>query len=178
MARLEGFALVTLVVDDDATLRDVHITRPIGLGLDEKAIAAVKDWQFAPATEGEKPVQAVTRVDVNFRLLIGRDDWHLSRAAFDTAPGTDRPVLISAEYPEAQKSEDYAAVTVSFTIDEQGVPTGVHADKSSDPKWELEIVQMVTNWRFHPALSGGHGGHAVRAGCTLDFARGHLTASE
>ena len=36
LARLQGSALVSLVVAEDATLRDVHITRPIGLGLDEK----------------------------------------------------------------------------------------------------------------------------------------------
>lgn len=175
LARLEGSALVTLVVDEDGTSRDVHITRPIGLGLDDKAIESVKQWQFVPAKQDEKPVLSVIHVDVDFRLLIGRGDWHLARAAFDTPAGATRPVLIKAEYPEAERSEQSAAVTVSFLVDEQGVPADLHADKSSDPRWEDEIVRTASAWRFRPATADGH---AVSVHCTLDFMRGHTTESE
>jgi TonB family protein len=175
IARLEGSALVTLVVGDDATLRDVHITRPIGLGLDEKAVEAVKDWHFAPATQGEHPVQAVARVEVGFRLLIGRDDWYLSRATFETPAGATRPVLLSADYPEVEKSAAGGAVTVSFNVDARGVPSGIRVEKSTDEKSANDVEQFLSRWRFHPAVSGGH---PVSASAKLTFAHGQQAASE
>src|SRR5579883_411602 len=80
MARLEGSVQLTLMVDSDATVRDVHVTRPLGLGLDAKAVEAVREWKFTPGTKDGNPVPVLTRVDVNFRLLTARNDWHLNRA--------------------------------------------------------------------------------------------------
>ncbi len=39
------------------------------MGLDEKAIEAVRQWRFKPGTRGGQPVPVHARVDVNFRLL-------------------------------------------------------------------------------------------------------------
>ncbi len=36
--------------------------------LDRAAIAAVRQWRFAPATEGGRPVVAVAEIPVQFRL--------------------------------------------------------------------------------------------------------------
>jgi len=174
LARLEGSVLVTVVVGENGTLRDVHVARPIGLGLDGNAVEAVKQWQFAPASEGQKPVIAVAHVDVSFRLLIGRDDWHLSRADFDSPEGVKRPVLIKADYPDAKRS-GLAAVTVSFVVDQSGVPAAIHVDKSSDAESAGEVAQFVAFWRFKPASQNGQ---PVPARCTFDFARGAVTASE
>jgi TonB family protein len=39
------------------------------MGLDEKAIEAVKQWRFAPARKDGKPVPVAVDVEVNFRLF-------------------------------------------------------------------------------------------------------------
>jgi len=157
LARLEGSSLVSLVIGDDATLHDVHVTRPIGLGLDEKAVEAVKNWQFAPAVQGEKPVQAMARVEVNFRLLIRREDWHLTRAEFETPNGAAQPVIISAPYPEQEKSSASATVNVSFDVDEQGLPANIRVTEASDQKSAKEVTQFLPDWRFQPAMAGPRG---------------------
>jgi protein TonB len=41
----------------------------IGLGLDEAAINAVKQWRFQPALSGSQPVVAPAVVEVGFHLL-------------------------------------------------------------------------------------------------------------
>lgn len=175
IARLEGSTLVTAVVDDDATLRDVHVTRPIGLGLDDNAVQAVKQWQFAPATQGERPVQAVARVEVNFRLLIGREDWHLSRVEFETPSGATRPVLLSAEYPDREKSTEASGVTVSFEVSEQGAPADIRVEKSSDDESAREVARFLSAWRFQPAMANGR---PLGVHCTLVFASGPPVPSE
>lgn len=175
IARLEGSALVTVVVDGDGTLRDVHISRPIGLGLDEHAVATVKQWQFAPAYNGEKPVEAVAHVAVNFRVLIGRDDWHLSRVEFATPAGATRPVIQTAPYADRDKSAEPATVTASFRVDERGVPGGIQVEKSTSENAAREVAQFLSGWRFRPAMEHGH---PVAARCVMTFAAGAPALSE
>jgi protein TonB len=44
------------------------VQRTLGLGLDEKAIEAVKTWRFDPALKDGKPVAVQINVEVSFRL--------------------------------------------------------------------------------------------------------------
>jgi len=46
----------------------VHLLQGLGLGLDERAIAAVRQWQFAPAERRGVPVDVIVEVGVEFRL--------------------------------------------------------------------------------------------------------------
>ena len=39
------------------------------MGLDEKAIEAVRQWRFQPSMKDGKPVEFHSVVEVNFRLL-------------------------------------------------------------------------------------------------------------
>src|SRR5579863_4467893 len=48
---LEGAVVLSLVVSEDGTARDIRVRRPLGLGLDEQAIKAVGAWRFRPGTK-------------------------------------------------------------------------------------------------------------------------------
>lgn len=68
-ARYEG--TVVIAFDVDANGRPVHlrVVRSLGLGLDEKALAAVSHWRFRPAEVNGKKVNSAASADVTFRLL-------------------------------------------------------------------------------------------------------------
>jgi len=68
-AKYQGSVILTLVVDKKGIPRNVRVVKPLGLGLDKKAVEAVKRWRFRPGTRGGKPVDVPARVEVNFRLL-------------------------------------------------------------------------------------------------------------
>jgi periplasmic protein TonB len=68
-AKYSGTVLLSLIIDEHGNTRDIHIVRPLGLGLDEKAIEAVAKWRFRPALKGGRPVAVQAQVEVNFRLL-------------------------------------------------------------------------------------------------------------
>jgi protein TonB len=67
-AKYQGTCILGLIVDADGHPRDIRITRGVGLGLDEKAIAAVKQWQFQPAMKDGHPVAVLISVEVSFKL--------------------------------------------------------------------------------------------------------------
>ena len=57
-----------VVVGADGRTKDIRVQRSLGLGLDEKAIEAVKTWKFEPARKDGQPVAVQINVEVNFRL--------------------------------------------------------------------------------------------------------------
>jgi TonB family protein len=67
-AGLQGIVILWTVVDTDGRISEVHISRPLGMGLDEKAIEAVRRWRFEPARQNGKPVKSQINIEVNFRL--------------------------------------------------------------------------------------------------------------
>lgn len=67
-AKYQGTCVLWLVVGPDGKPRDIRVTHTLGLGLDEKAIDAVKTWKFEPAMKDGKPVAVQISVQVDFRL--------------------------------------------------------------------------------------------------------------
>ncbi len=68
-AKYSGTVLLSIVVDANGMPRNIKVVRPLGLGLDEKAIEAVMKWRFRPGMKGGRPVATQAQVEVNFRLL-------------------------------------------------------------------------------------------------------------
>ena len=68
-AKFNGVVSMTLVVDEKGMPRDIRVVRPTGMGLDEKALEAVRKWRFAPGRKNGVPVSTYATVDVSFRIL-------------------------------------------------------------------------------------------------------------
>jgi TonB family protein len=67
-AKYQGTCVLWLVVGPDGRPRDIRVSRTLGLGLDEKAIEAVKQWKFEPAMKDGRPVAVQINVEVTFHL--------------------------------------------------------------------------------------------------------------
>ena len=52
----------------DGRPHDITVARSPGMGLDQKAIEAVRNWKFEPAMKDGQPVAVQINVEVNFRL--------------------------------------------------------------------------------------------------------------
>ncbi len=67
-AKYQGTVMLWVVIGPDGRVHDMKVVRPLGLGLDEKAIEAVKQWKFEPARKDGQPVAVQVNIEVNFRL--------------------------------------------------------------------------------------------------------------
>jgi TonB family protein len=67
-AKYQGTVVLWLVVDQNGRPQQVKVARSLGMGLDQKAIEAVRKWTFEPAQKDGKPVAVQINVEVNFRL--------------------------------------------------------------------------------------------------------------
>jgi TonB family protein len=68
-AKFEGIVTVSIIVDQRGLPQNVHVTKGVGHGLDEKAVEAVKKYRFIPAKENGKPVAVYMNVEVNFEIF-------------------------------------------------------------------------------------------------------------
>lgn len=67
-AKYQGTVVLWLIVGPDGRPRDMKVTRSLGMGLDQKAMEAVRQWKFEPALKDGQPVAVQISVEVNFRL--------------------------------------------------------------------------------------------------------------
>jgi len=67
-AKFSGNVEVYLIVDEQGKPTHVRVARGVGMGLDEKAVEAVRQYKFKPATQGGKPVKVDMYVDVVFNI--------------------------------------------------------------------------------------------------------------
>ncbi len=69
VAQFQGSVGLSIVVGTDGTPQNIQVVKPLGFGLDEKAVEAVSQWQFKPGTKAGQPVPVFANIEVNFRLL-------------------------------------------------------------------------------------------------------------
>jgi TonB family protein len=68
-AKFQGSVILAMVVGPDGKPHSLQVQRSAGMGLDEKALAAVNQWRFQPATLDGRPVAVRISVEVSFRLF-------------------------------------------------------------------------------------------------------------
>jgi TonB family protein len=168
VAGLEGAVVLRVVVDTDGKPRDGRVIRGLGLGLDEKAIAAVANWRFQPATKDGQPKAVQAQIEVNFRLLDSK--WHLGRAEFHIPEGSLRPAIDKVKAPSVVAEAPSATATVTFDINDHGAPFNLQIEKASDEEWARNVTEALSKWGFTPASKDGH---PVLGSCTMDFVRGN-----
>ena len=65
-AHKTGTVVLMCIIDTDGRPTSFIVARPVGYGLDEAALNAVRTWTFTPGTFQFKPVPVAITVEVNF----------------------------------------------------------------------------------------------------------------
>lgn len=63
-----GDVMLRLKVDAGGKPYDIAVVKPLGLGLDEKAMLSVAQWTFEPARRGGSPIPVELNIQVAFRI--------------------------------------------------------------------------------------------------------------
>ena len=64
----QGTVMLSVIIGTDGRPREMRVVRALGMGLDEKALEAVKQWRFEPAKKDGVPVAVIVNVEVGFNL--------------------------------------------------------------------------------------------------------------
>src|SRR5437868_1564046 len=67
-AKFQGTVILWVIVGPDGRAHNIQVQRSVGMGLDEKAVDAVRQWKFDPARKNGQAVAVQIYVEINFRL--------------------------------------------------------------------------------------------------------------
>jgi TonB family protein len=67
--KFSGTVTLALRVTHEGKVEDVWLLKAVGMGLDEKAEEAVRQYVFAPAQVDGTPVDVILKVEVNFQII-------------------------------------------------------------------------------------------------------------
>ena len=121
-AKVNGNVTVSLIVNNAGIPLNVHVTKGVGLGLDEKAVEAVKRYRFKPASENGKPVPVYMNIEVNFEIFqtqgvgaraLARLPLAAARRASASARGIESWCMAMATLTEPASMSSPEAVTRS-----------------------------------------------------------------
>ncbi|HEY3668515.1 MAG TPA: TonB family protein [Polyangiaceae bacterium] len=132
--------VVIVTVAADGTVLDAHVDDSAGADYDDSAIAAVKHWQFDPATRNGRPVPARVRALVHFELPA-HEPAAAPNPPAETVGTTPAGASPSAVAPEAAPSHPANPDVV--------VPDSASTEAAEDPHGPTEI--MVAGRAHSPA---------------------------
>jgi len=67
--KVQGIVLLLAIITPDGRATDIHVSKGLGFGLDQKAIDAVRNWRFKPALGPDgKPSSVRVPIEVQFNL--------------------------------------------------------------------------------------------------------------
>lgn len=155
---LSGTVELECVVKADGTVGEIKVLKPLEPSLDEAAIAALKQWTFAPATKDGKPIDTQVTIEMSFTTRprgpkLGSPDVY--KVGGDVvAPKVVKDVKPSYA-PEAMRERISGTVEVECVVLPDGTVGDARVASSLHPQLDAEALKAVRQWRFEPGTKDG-----------------------
>jgi TonB family protein len=177
-AGVTGVVILELTTTPSGFVRDAKVLRSVAL-LDQAAIDAVKQWQFAPTLLNGAPVAVTMTVTVNFTTLepsgtgaavsISGQPAGVNAITSATTPSSNLPVRVGGEIREPKKIRDVrpvyprdaqtarlqGVVVIESTIDVYGNVTDAKLVRSAHELLDVAAMDAVRQWKYAPTTING-----------------------
>jgi TonB family protein len=110
--RRQAEVMLAVTVDADGHVLKADVLRSGGADLDEAAIAAVRQWTFAPATKDGKPMASRIKVSLHFAPPAPAPDPAVPRVAPTPDPVRTTTTTTSAAVPATADDEDVEDIDI------------------------------------------------------------------
>lgn len=127
--QLQGTCVLWAVVGTDGKPHDVRVAHSAGMGLDEKALEAIRTWRFEPAKKDGQPVAVQINVETDFRLYSSHGKPPVLgpplRNGSDSLRGTDKntagyPLLVDIRFASGKGDANGYVVSADAAIPDGG----------------------------------------------------------
>jgi TonB family protein len=162
---LEGTVVLYAEVTPYGEAEGVRVLRSLGLGLDQKAVEAVRQWRFEPAFTGQgQPMRVATTVLVNF-CLPAQESTGIrlykpeNKAIFRLEEGITPPRVSSRVEPtyteKARVAKLQGVVQLYCEVTAEGRVENLQVLRGLGMGMDEAAASSLRQWRFHPAMRGG-----------------------
>lgn len=66
--RVQGNVAIEVMISAEGAIENILVLSPLGFGLDEAALSAIRQWQFRPGLKNGEPVRVLAHYELEFRL--------------------------------------------------------------------------------------------------------------
>ena len=167
-AQLEGTVALYVEVPPYGIAENVRVLRSLGLGLEEKAVEAVRQWRFEPATRDGELVTAATIVLVDFHLpadvkmTMGLANKAMTAGQiYRVGPdsGVTSPEALSRVEPtyteQGRDAHRQGVVVLYFEITSEGRPQNIQVLRSVGLGLDESAQESLRQWTYKPAMKDG-----------------------
>jgi TonB family protein len=154
-AGLQGTVLLKVTVTPEGFVDNVEVKRGLGFNLDERAVGAVRQWQYKPTANSRSQMDII---EVPFQL-DPPGSWRIAGSRFLPAQPVRgsfvKPVLtgyVSPDNAACTKGPDY--VPVDLEIGTDGKPTGIAIRPTTDESLARAAIETARAWRFQAGMIG------------------------
>lgn len=162
-AGLQGVVILEARIDEEGNVRDVDVLRGLGLGLDEAAREAVRQWKYTPSLYNGEPVEVLLTVTVQYQLRdeAGAAGVIRERAADPRQVGgavaAPKPVRqVDPIYPEeAREAGLEGEVWIEAVVQQDGSVTGARILRGLNEAMDRAALAALEQWRFEPGTENG-----------------------
>jgi TonB family protein len=166
---IDGRVTLSFVIDPAGAARELKAVKPLGYGLDEKAMEAVRKWRFKPGMKDGTAVPVRASAELPFTLGERRPDkYYPGPMAFAPGSGVTPPVITDGTMPKPAGDKSNESVVLEFTVDFTGAVNNIHFMSGSQSASAL-LSRSLATWKFKPAMKGDQ---PVEATGTVSFVKG------
>jgi TonB family protein len=158
-ADTHGRALVRIVVDEHGGIASSEVVEATADAFGEAALAAIRQWTFAPGIDEGKP--AAMSVDVPFNFdperplkagLLPPQEMMPKLSPRTSADVEDAPL---GEYPASLVGRGLPGdVTFSCRVSAEGKPSRLRILRASHADFVVAAIESSARWRFKPGMQG------------------------
>jgi len=148
---VSGTVLLRLTVGADGIARDPQVLRPLGYGLDEKAVDAVMHWKFSPAMKDGVAVEVPATIEMNFRSLSNKHQ-SLGPMVFTKEQGVIPPAITELDMPPFSSPGE---ATLEFNVTEQGDTENYKIISNLTSADQKLLLEAFRKWKFRPGTRDG-----------------------
>lgn len=151
---MDATVVLRLIVEPDGSARDIRVLRPMGYGLEEKAMEAVQKWRFKPGFKDGNAVPVEAQIQTNFRILRRPGEsnvWYSGPMAFRSEAGFTPPEVRDGTMPKPVRDSSDETAIFEFTVDTSGSVMNIHVISGSTSAAEV-LTRSLAAWKFEPAM--------------------------
>jgi TonB family protein len=157
---LQGNVVLYVEIGATGQVEKTEVLQSLGMGLDDKAMAAVKRWKFTPGTRDGAAVSVQQSVEIPF--LLPGNSWRIKRCYYQAHRGASdipkrlsEPVLTQYVSPPSQACTSKSSASVSFNISKEGKVEKADVVSQVGAPSRDAVVQSALRWTFQPGSING-----------------------
>ena len=156
----QGTIALEATIDPEGRVGDVAIVKSLEPVLDQRAVAALRQWRFDPAVRNGRPVA----VRVPFEVRLGPSgDAGGTIASPDVVyrPGSrvTRPKPVKEVMPSysaaAQQARTRGTVSLTCVVQADGTVRDIRITAGLDPSLDARAIDALRQWVFEPGRREG-----------------------